>query len=288
MATEIDLTKYKRLKKIGLPSNAIRQQMIRQGIDQSVIVEFLREYEIIEEEREEKLNPPKVDKNAEIDRNETIDLIFGYVREAESLLTDFVISDLIIYCIIDFYGSDDYWQHFTENSFEMTNNGRIITKINGDKPRTIYGAKVISSGSHGIHHWKLKIIDGEYIAIGISEAKYDDMEGLFYKQPEANFSWRGPPRKPIQTYAISTATGNWHCPGQEYPSPFCKSLKSGDIIEMIFDVDKQGLSYIINEGTPKDTKAHVGHSSIGYCLAVCIRFENDAIGLLSYYCENGN
>ena len=206
-------------------------------------------------------------------------LVFGFMRQEENLLINndndicWTISDLIIYTILAFYAQVEFFEYFLPNAFRTVNNANIIIRIEEGNDvhgipriRTVYGSKVIPYESKGIHEWKIKIVLGTYIYIGIDEASrkcmathaFDSRRRLSYAYAAFNGSKR---------------RGKFDNFGESYGS--------GDTITMVLNMNDKSLSFAKNNGKLK--KAYdVGATDVGYCLACFMRFTDDSLRILSY------
>ena len=205
-------------------------------------------------------------------------LVFGFVKKSQSLFsqndqsTFWNISELIIYTIIAFYAHIEFFKHFTDGSFKTENNATKITRIVGHEQsrnayRTVYGSKVISFESKGIHTWKIRLIAGKFICIGIDEASHECMEDAFFFETKTlNYSY--------------AAYG-----GQKYTqntgAVFLKAYRREDVVTMVLNMNDKTISFAKNDGTLKEAFV-IKESTYGYSLAVFIRFEHDCVELLSY------
>ena len=208
-------------------------------------------------------------------------LIFGYVRRAQ-LLFDikrnllWIIPELITYLIIAYYTQIEYFKHMETNSFDMADNDRTITRIDDkieDDFRTVYGLQIIPFDSKGVHHWKLKIIKGEYIAIGIDEASYRWKVGAFFLQHST------------KSYAYAARTGSKYFPVRPHNSDFSDPYTKGDTVSMVLNMNDKTLSFATNDGELKKAD-DITHTDFGYSLAVFVRISGDTIKLLSYDWRN--
>ena len=201
-------------------------------------------------------------------------LVFGYIRLMESLFLNnnktnaaINIPDLMIYTIMAFYAHLERFEHFEKNSFDVTNDGTKIIKIDHAQ-RTLYGSTIMAYESKGIYEWRIKILKGTYIAIGIDEACYKWMK-------DATFFFA----KETLNYAYAMATGK-KC-SQNNRDGFLKRCFMEDIVTMVVNMNNKIISFAKNDDELK--KAYdIMESKIGYCLAVYMIRKGDSVELLSY------
>ena len=215
--------------------------------------------------------------------NQTQCVVFGYARQCQSLFNDsdnsifWNISELIIYTIIAFYAHFEYFEHYADNSFETEKQQTIIKRIGSRKRigrdnayRSVYGSKIISYDSLGIHTWIVKIIKGKFVHVGIDEASYKT-NAFFYDETTKNYAYAGYNGTIISQHIQAD---HW---GFHY--------STGTRVRMVLNMNDKTLSFAVNHGAPN--KAYdIERTDIGYCLAVFIRYTDDSMQILSYECTN--
>ena len=201
-------------------------------------------------------------------------VVHGYVRDAQSKFfsnnggnTYLNIPDLIIYTIIAFYAYVDFFKYMADDSFLVEKNGTMITRINGKNYRTVYGSTVIPFDSNEVHRWKLKVIKGVYIAIGIDEASYEWTHDVFFGKNSTN------------NYGYAAVTGQKF--NRRDFKAYGETYSSGDYVTMELNMSSKKLSFAKNDDKLK-TAYFVDKTDIGYCLAVFIRYECDCVQIVSY------
>ena len=206
-------------------------------------------------------------------------LVFGFVKECQLLFEDKDdniirnITDLIIYTIIAFYAHFEFFEHFAEDKFKTEDDGRIITK-NGDELRlTAYGSIIIPFESEAVYTWKIRILKGNTIAIGIDEASRKCMQEIFFNCRKS------------KNYAYASGTGKKYS-HKKHRVNFLQPYSKDDVITMELNMKEKSLSFAKNDD--KLTKAYdnIEESADGYSLAVFIRYKYYSIQLLSYQCRS--
>eukprot|EP01084_Bolivina_argentea_P308558 533591_1 len=163
-------------------------------------------------------------------------------------------------------------EHFIEQDdehFISTKKNKTIKKMGyGDKTR--YGLTVIKYDGKGIHRWKIKIIklkSGECI-IGIDEESRMSVEKTFYMNKDSiHYGYWAKNGKKINE------KGKFKAFGSKY--------KTGDIVEMVLNLNNKKLGFGLN-GSEIKYAFDVSSVSAGYCLAVCLCNDGDAVTLESY------
>ena len=167
-----------------------------------------------------------------------------------------------------FYASIEYFKHFVADSFDISSDGRRITRIEdmGRPQRTVYGSNVIPFESYGIHEWRVKIHKGFCIILGIDEACYKWKRAPFWKRNTSN-------------YAYAQLTGR-KC-SSNIRRDFLNPFHDGDVIKIVLNMNDKTIWFAKNNITI--TKAYdIKETENGYCLAVYMRTVDDCIELLSY------
>ena len=203
------------------------------------------------------------------------DCISGYVRQAQqTLLPDnvyFTIPALVIHWILlYFWQCDCFDSKYVGPNYQLSDNDMVISKTNGGDG-SVYLRNVVDAG---VHKWKFKLRnkDGPFsmtIAVwkaleppATNSCLYD----AYYGSSGCPYGWvlNG-------EYRIGDFGGI-----EDFKAP---SIKTGDIIEMILNLDELTLSYSYNGEYLGVTHENIEQTS--YRAAVSF-FDKDCIELLSY------
>ena len=114
------------------------------------------------------------------------DSVFGYIRQSRDKVED-AIPMMIQYCCLRYYFVRDYFVKPTEDIFEVSNHGQVLSKE--DKKFTWncenYGNIIIDPTSQiSVYRWRIKFakLDNRFeISLGIQSPKHKDW-GLLLKQ----------------------------------------------------------------------------------------------------------
>ncbi len=142
----------------------------------------------------------------------------------------------------------------------------INTKTKMDREKSIYCIKKVSKGKHKWEFKYDKVTPGQWNLIGIAKtSKTLPTEKAFMGYSEGNgYAFAGPQQ--------TTAEPRWKSYGTK--------CKSGDIVEMILDLDKRTLSYIINGKDYGIAEDQIEKTE--YRAGVTLYKNDDKITLLSY------
>lgn len=128
--------------------------------------------------------------------------------------------------------------------------------------KTAYGSKQIESGKH---KWKIKIIKGSWIMIGItSNTKY----------AQSN------PTKKDDTNCYMYCGGDGHIYSKQGSKQYSKSFEANDIIEVMVDFSKRKLWFTRN-GDSAGIPVRIDNKS-SYRLTVSLFTRNTSVKLISY------
>ena len=201
-----------------------------------------------------------------IDLN-TKDSVFGFVREMENTLCQKNIPELIpIMCLLYFFENDDEWDiKEMGKSLKVLDDNKTILRVAAG-----IGVAFLSNiVGHGIHKWKFRLNH-------LNKTGFNGILGLFTLNSNNLRRTRG--RYNLSdSNGMSLETGRYNklmAPSQDYAI----ECKSGDIIEMIADIEQGLLKYIIND---KDYgKMCDINCDEQYVAAVCFYSANDSLTLL--------
>ena len=199
-------------------------------------------------------------------------LVFGFVRRAQRLLSDetsfWNITELIIYTIMAFYQSVEFFEYFDKDCVKLSDDKMTITKIGRVTWITAYGSQIIKYDSSGVHRWRLKInrISSDIQCIvGIDESNHLSFNKYFCSTPDHLY------------YGYS----GW---GNEFDQTGWRSYKTkyknGDIVQVELDMNDKLMTFYIND--KKIKPIGVRKTDIGYSLAVSFLYNDDNVTLLSY------
>eukprot|EP01084_Bolivina_argentea_P314136 544103_1 len=212
-------------------------------------------------------------------------LLFGYIREIEKIIriTDsqfFVIPDSIIYLCLLHYYSNETFKHCNTKVIKITENrATMMNTAYGGKSAnmrwsTCYGSIKIPSFRKVIYCWRFRIVKKtSNMGIGISETIYTrknkcfmggklNSNGARYGYWHHGFKWDSETHYLVKYY---TAYG------------------TGDIVEMILNMNNRTLSYAINDDVVNvafyDIKTG---ENIEYCMAISTLYKGDSVSILNY------
>lgn len=197
--------------------------------------------------------------------SKTKDSVFGFVRKMEDILN---IPGLIpIICLLFFFENDDEW--------DIEQTGKSL-KILDDK-KTISQGKIGQTAAfltnilyHGIHKWKFRVNC-------LNETGSNGILGLFALHPKAIQSTKG--RYNLsESVGMSLETGKYN-KLMMLSEDYAIGCKSGDIVEMIADLEQGILKYIIND-IDYGKMCDINQNEQEYVAAVCLYSLNDSLTLL--------
>ena len=165
------------------------------------------------------------------------DIVFGYIRGAQQLLPSnnpyYNISTLVSHTILLFYVINEYFFKYGRH-VEVTDDRLTIKHIMGGYD-TIYGSQRIESNESAIHKWRVKIITccsvNLYVGIDSSECKWIN-KPVMWQTKSINYSFKA---------------NGWKYCSDVFKSYSSVRIKDGDVIEMILDLSKSHLKFIIND-----------------------------------------
>ena len=203
-------------------------------------------------------------------------IVDGFVRRAQKLfpsnIVQYTISTLIIHWILLYYYQQDEFDPTKHtDSYVLTKNNTLVTlyqDMNGNG--SAYLSKIARSG---IHKWKFKLIrandDDWYMSIGVFNLNHT----INIKKRVDNFY-----NNEAYGWIVNSQDA---LRGRGSQGRYCeKRYVTGDIIEMILDLNKMELRYIANE---EDLGAVVTNiPKAEYKAVVSMNWERDQIELLSY------
>ena len=170
--------------------------------------------------------------------------IHGYIRECQLLLPQdsiyFTIPTLVIHwCLLYFHIKECFdTDLFTYSSWELSkNNTRIKKKSTADE--LIFLSRI---AERGIHKWRFRLIDVNtedyWMCLGVWKAEdkqlFTNACLHYFRVKELAYAWIVNNRE--RTYGDADGTGRY---GE-------KKCVSGDIVEMILDLNKYELSFTCN------------------------------------------
>ena len=194
-------------------------------------------------------------------------LVFGFVRDMESVLQFDIIPPLIYHLCLIFYGLDDYFKTFTKSLYDIDqDNHKIIKKSNDDG--SVYGEFILKSNSNKMYEYKFKIIKKTYfMVIGIDDV---DCEGV-----HDQFHWNiNTVNYGFDSFGKLFVNGDWlnHATyGDKYGY--------NDIVTMVIDFKEMKIFFSIN-GT-KYKKIAINATSVDFRMAVYLKGGQSAVQLLS-------
>ena len=211
------------------------------------------------------------------------DTINGYLRRIQSLLPSHNIyyrnipSLVCHWCLLYFYIKECFDVTKSEKNCSFTKDNTVVTKDNITLRGTIFLMNVVRKG---IHKWKFKLIKVQRYAltIGVWKGEQTDNTGSistdeFSKGKAYGFMVNhqllipgdAPSRKRHWTYT---------------------TCKSGDVVEMILDLNKRQLSYSVN-----NESLGIAYNDIQqtcYRAALGIWNKKDCVELISYSSDYKN
>ena len=206
--------------------------------------------------------------------------VYGFIRKTEQLFpTDnsyYMIPALVIHWIILYFASLDGFDalNVTE-SYQLSQANMVITRNVVKSFSTCAYLKAIAK--QGVHRWGFKLRacndSGYYMAIGIWKLTqpiciYESIE-LVGVQDGAYYAWLLNGKKTVPSAAIHV---------YDYGEDICMT---GDVVEMILDLEKKTLSYKVNEKDYGIACQNIENTS--YKAFVFMNFQADSLELLSYH-----
>ena len=209
----------------------------------------------------------------ELIKTENILTVDGYIREIQPFLSKFlqIPKDINKICFEYYHAERDrFCPVMHEEEMEVTDT--TITSSNPDG-----GAAYLSNiCKQGIHHWKFEIIKHSpisqlYFAVRIIENinVYDvSFRGCVYSGTQS-------------LYGINARYGQLrgNISSTKMFTQYCDKAKTGDIVEMILDLNKYQLKYIIND-VDRGNASDVAEAE--YQAVVAVDSPNESIKLLNY------
>ena len=218
--------------------------------------------------------------------NDTKLTVFGYVRSIQSLLSTkmyhIIPKGIITICLV-YYGGYDEWDKTTMKHNYLLKNRTITRQEEGLE--SCYGQKILESGEFS---WKFRIEhqykdpeenggeEGGYICIGIWPLPNDDNNSV---PPTDRFFGKlnNVDKSDGYGYSCTDATiVDWD--GYTGEKKYGVITKTGDEIEMILNLDKLTLKYIVN-GKDQGIAYHKIKKA-KYRAAVYMWFADDSITML--------
>ena len=173
-----------------------------------------------------------------------------------------------------FYFIPEYFDaKFCGYSYKLSANNAKITK-SVTKQVSAYLVKVVQSG---VHKWRFEIIkmSGNHMFIGVWKTKYAKSisQDVYYKVAQGKYyGWN--------IIVKTTTTGDerynrWY--GRE------TNIRTGNVIEMILDLNNHQLSYSVNDISEGICFADI--EKCDYTACIMISHQGDSMQLLSYNSE---
>ena len=205
----------------------------------------------------------------------TKDTVSGYIRQCQSLLPSnniyYTIPSLVIHwCLLYYFIGDAFDPNSCGKGFELSNNNKVMVcmeSVNG----SVYLTKKVDKG---IHKWSFKLIQVDSfcdMAIGVWKVN---------NKPQVN--------KCIYNMNANGKCYGWHLnwgyttngddnENKHYGETNCVT---GDIVDMILDLDKMELRYCHN--TKDYGVAFQNIEKTAYKAVVSTNDINDSVELISY------
>ena len=195
----------------------------------------------------------------------TQDLIDGYIKIIQqSLPTDnvyYIIPALVIrWILLYFYIRDQFDRNHCADCYTISDDNYIITKSPTDTTGCVYCSQI---RRHGIHRWRFKLrnvtANQTFIVIGIWKVNHE----MNVNSDLWQWSAQGKAYGWIVNYKrkINGDKSEWYSYGK-------KECVTGDVIEMILDLNKMKLSYFCNGedyGRAYKSLEKTGYKAVVHC-----------------------
>ena len=215
----------------------------------------------------------------QINKIKTEKIVYGYVRInfiPRDSIQIHVPKDIINLVFMFYYiMKKETFKHVNVDNYEISNNGRKVTRKKGLSDSVCYGSECVSSLDSSIYKWHLKIIERRHMmAIGMDETRYirrlNGHPNTHIDESKMYCLWHDGDRNNCD-----------HPQGllkREYNAP---RFNKDDIVNMILDLSTRTLSYQINNGKEyiASTNIAVG-DDIEYSIFVFMYVAGDCIELL--------
>ena len=195
-------------------------------------------------------------------------LVFGFIRNIETMLQFNIIPPLIYHLCLIFYGINDYFHTFRQSHYDYIDQDihRIIKK-NNRTDSTIYGKFILKPSSNFIYEYEFKIIENpRFMVIGIDEATCKWMKHPFYWKGETiNYSF--------DSFGKLFLNGDWRKTkyGDEYTQ--------NDIVTMIIDFKEMKISFGVND--EKYEQISIDSTPVAFRMAIYLDGIGSSLELLS-------
>ena len=211
--------------------------------------------------------------------NQTKDTVFGYIRQViEPFLSSedihCIIPTLVYHWCILYYRIVECFDPDALGQGCILNEDRTIVakKCHGFEYETSYLQKIVHVG---IHTWKFKLlmIQGYTVNIGLWKTKYLIETGEFLDQPDKQYAYQVShgclTEMHEDGFAIYTKENSYR-----------KPCVTGDVIEMTLDLDERTIRFNVNEVDLGI--AYKDIEQVSYRAAVGLYMEDDSIQLIFY------
>ena len=211
--------------------------------------------------------------------------VFGYIRRMQSLFPSeniyYTIPALVIHwCLLYYFVDEQFGEDNLGMGYKLSKNNKIM-KLIKNKFGAVYLRHTVKTG---IHRWKFKILKVNdhhyYMSIGIFKTKNKVKAGCRVDKFRADdgYGWI------INCQRTTTIKGSRDAGrGRRMPRRARYGIRdciTGDIIEMILDLNQGNLSYVVNGEDWGVAFANIEITS--YRAAVSANRTDDGMELISY------
>ena len=206
----------------------------------------------------------------------TKDIVFGWIRKMQSNLpqneTYYTIPSLVCHwCLLYYFLKESFDPDRIANGMKLSEDDSTLQTVEGTAHLQL------EIGSSAIHHWKFKLIEsnGCSISIGICNTKNDPNNRLKDVTWSANANH--------ENYGNIATSALKHQGGAR--SKYGRVCKVNDVIEMILDLNKSQLKYIVNGADYGVAFGGFKSHDTSYRAVVSAFTDGSTIKLLSYECR---
>mmetsp|Transcript_58636 Transcript_58636/g.93227 ORF Transcript_58636/g.93227 Transcript_58636/m.93227 type:complete len:221 (+) Transcript_58636:28-690(+) len=202
------------------------------------------------------------------------DLVFGFVRSEESLVSHCVIPTLVIhFCLLYWYEAERFDEEHRYSDYKLSMHHTLLSKAESSNRGCVYLTKV---AYRGVHSWTFQIVQMDTSRFTISIGVYK------YPQYERDTSL------PIRADKFAGRAYGWIVSGRrkfrgdsdELQTWAPCACKEGDVVSMILDLHKFELRFKVNDTSYGAAYQHIENTS--YLAAVSCYRVGDAVKFISY------
>ena len=173
--------------------------------------------------------------------------VHGYLRiiqmtlPSDNIYYDNIPSLIYYLCVLYYYIKECFDPDHCHHDYKLCNDNTLVTKPMDSDDGVVYLSKIVSAG---INRWKFKLnIGNNYgtsMTIGVwkDNRALDNSTLLMYEENKRFYGYQ------LASLYLTDGDNGRRC---EYSPNSDKEFVDGDIIEMILDLNKMELRYMVNE-----------------------------------------